>query len=129
VAKRKLIPNVEFRGRVSNDLIPSLLLQSDLLVLPSREEALGVAAIEALSAGVPVVASRIGGLPEVLNDPVCGELCDPNEPSILAATIQSVVAKRLSSDEVLRRAKTMTRFSVDRLKSDLERLYLQHPVN
>jgi N-acetyl-alpha-D-glucosaminyl L-malate synthase BshA len=61
---------VRFLG-VQMDM-PSLLAQCDLFLLPSRQESFGLAALEAMACGVPVVASRAGGLPEVIEDGVSG---------------------------------------------------------
>ena len=54
-----------------------LLSVSDLFLLPSIQESFGLAALEAMSCGVPVVASRVGGLPEIIDDGVTGFVCDP----------------------------------------------------
>jgi len=50
------------------------LAQADLLLLPSADESFGMAALEAMAAGVPVVASRVGGLVEMVEDRICGRL-------------------------------------------------------
>ena len=52
---------------------------SDLFLLPSAQESFGLAALEAMACEVPVVASRVGGLPEVVEDGVCGFLCEPDD--------------------------------------------------
>ncbi|MEO8070107.1 MAG: N-acetyl-alpha-D-glucosaminyl L-malate synthase BshA [Acidobacteriota bacterium] len=68
---------VEFVGE-QLDLVP-WLSAADLFLLPSSQESFGLAALEAMSCGVPVVASRVGGLPEVITDGVTGFLCDPED--------------------------------------------------
>lgn len=62
---------------------------SDLVVMPSKSEALGLSAIEAMSVGVPVVARRVGGLAEVIEDNVCGKLVDPD--AFLADSIDDLL--------------------------------------
>ena len=64
--------DVKFLGRL--DTVASLLQASDLFILPSQTESFGLAALEAMACGSPVVATRAGGLPEVVDDGVNGIL-------------------------------------------------------
>jgi N-acetyl-alpha-D-glucosaminyl L-malate synthase BshA len=61
------------------DQVLPLLSISDLFLLPSAQESFGLAALEAMACRVPVVASRVGGLPEVIEDGVSGYLCEPDD--------------------------------------------------
>lgn len=70
----------------------------DLSVLPSRNEGMGRAAVEALACGLPVVATAVGGLPSVVEDGVTGLLVPPEDPQALASAIL-----RLLQDETARR--------------------------
>jgi glycosyltransferase involved in cell wall biosynthesis len=79
-----------------------LMRHLDVLVVPSREEPLGAVAAEALAAGTPVVATRVGGLPEVVEDGVTGALVAPNRPAELADAVVRVLARR---DELAAAAK------------------------
>jgi N-acetyl-alpha-D-glucosaminyl L-malate synthase BshA len=65
-------PDVRFLGRL--DSVASVLQASDLFILPSQTESFGLAALEAMACGAPVVASRAGGLTEVIDDEVNGIL-------------------------------------------------------
>ena len=58
---------VQFLGNVSRGDMPKIMRACNLFVLPSRQEAFGVAIIEALAAGLPVIAARVGGIPEILD--------------------------------------------------------------
>jgi N-acetyl-alpha-D-glucosaminyl L-malate synthase BshA len=70
-------PDVAFLGE-QDDLV-ALLSVSDLFLLPSIQESFGLAALEAMACGVPVVASGVGGLPEIIEDGVTGYTCRPDD--------------------------------------------------
>ena len=84
---------VEFKGYDPD--IPCLLRQTDLLVLPSTgEEAFGRVLIEAGATGVPVVATRVGGVPEVILDRKTGLLVPPADPMSLAQAMTTLLKDR-----------------------------------
>ena len=68
---------VDFLGE-RHDLV-ALLSSADLFLLPSAQESFGMAAMEAMACGTPVVASRVGGLPEVIEDGESGFLCEADD--------------------------------------------------
>jgi glycosyltransferase involved in cell wall biosynthesis len=75
---------VSFLGRVPNDQLPGLLGGFHALAMPSLSESFGVSALEASACGVPVVASRTGGIPDVVRDGETGFLVPPRDPAALA---------------------------------------------
>jgi glycosyltransferase involved in cell wall biosynthesis len=81
----KVNSRVKFLGHVSD--VRSFLQRLDLFVQPSRSESLGVAIMEAMSAGLPVVATNVGGIPEIIEDTVSGILVPPGNPELLAKSI------------------------------------------
>jgi glycosyltransferase involved in cell wall biosynthesis len=108
------------------DDIPDLMAGADIFVMPSRSEGLPMALIEAMAAGLPVVASSVGGIPEVVEHGVHGLLVDPEDPAALAEAIAI-----LSSDPALRarmgRAghhRVKARFSIDAMVDAYEQRLL-----
>lgn len=71
--------------------VRSLLSAADLVVMPSRWEGLPIVAVEAMSAGLPVIATRVAGLKEVVVDGETGLLIEPNNGAVLADTIESLL--------------------------------------
>ena len=90
-----------FGGRVLlagfQEEVAPCLAAADIVVVPSRHEGLGVAALEAMAAGKPVVVSRVGGLPEVVADGESGLVVTPGDPAALAGALA-----RLLDDPALR---------------------------
>ena len=78
--------HLTFMGVCPHDKMPGLLSSSDLAVFPSLMEATSIAALESMACEVPVAASRIGGLPEILDHEV-GALFEPADPESLAETV------------------------------------------
>jgi glycosyltransferase involved in cell wall biosynthesis len=97
----------------------------DAFVLPSANEGTPVVAIEALAAGRPVVATAVGGVPDVVREGVDGFLVEPGDLVGLAERLE-----RLAADPELRarmgaagRARVVPRYAVDRLIDDMDTLY------
>jgi glycosyltransferase involved in cell wall biosynthesis len=116
--------NVLFLGerRDARSLLPAF----DILAVPSiGREGFGLSALEAMDAGVPVIASRLGGLPEVVDDGRTGVLVPPGEPAALAAALASLLEhperQRTLGAEGKRRVSE--RFRAARQAEQIENLY------
>lgn len=84
-------PSIRLLGRVAGDRLPDLYRQSTAVVLPSRSgEGFGLVAAEALASGTPVIATRSGGVTELVNDGVNGLLVPPDQPHALADAMRQV---------------------------------------
>jgi glycosyltransferase involved in cell wall biosynthesis len=113
---------VEFTGRVSEERKLELLSRCKVFVMPSLFESYGLAVAEAMAWGKPVVASRVGGLPEVVGN--AGIMVPPKDSTALASSLN----KLLSDDDDRRvRGKRgrehIRRYSWDRVVDDLEIVY------
>lgn len=107
--------HVDFLGARPHREMPGLLAGADLAVFPSLMEATSVAALEAMSCGVPVAASRVGGLPEIVDDRV-GGLFPPGDPEALAGTVAALLADPSLAERGARaRARVVKQWSNARL--------------
>lgn len=86
-------PRVEFLGRRGADDVRDLLRRCRALVVPSIYEGMPLVILEAMEEGVPVIASRVSGIPEVVSDRVTGWLVAPEEPAALAAAIRDALGR------------------------------------
>ena len=77
----------EFRGEVSHDAVPAALAELDIFAMPSLAEGFGVAALEASATGLPVVASDVHGIPDVVDHPRTGLLVPPGSAAALATAL------------------------------------------
>jgi L-malate glycosyltransferase len=123
ITQRKLGGGVRLLGW-REDLAP-LYATIDVCVLSSRNEGTPVAIIEAMAAGRPVVATRVGGVPDVVEEEATGLLAPPGDVEALAAAMQ-----RLAGDAELRRTMgahardvAAAWFGYERLVDDIDRLY------
>ncbi len=108
------------------DRIPDLLAGQDLFVLPSRSEALPNAVIEAMAAGLPVVASRVGGIPELIDDRRTGRLVPPGDAAALAAAIVELMNEPTHAAALGRagQRRAQERYAFPRMVGRVEDLYL-----
>ena len=97
----------------------------DVLLLPSINEGTPVSVIESLAASRPVVATRVGGIPDVVRDGVDGFLVDSDDPDALAAPLAELAAdpERRARMGEAGRARVVERYAVGRLVDDIDRLY------
>jgi glycosyltransferase involved in cell wall biosynthesis len=86
-----LTQNVSFLGAIKHRRVPELLKDVDIFVMPSMWEGFGVAAVEAEAMEIPVVATRVGGVPEVVLDGETGILVEPGNSEQLAQAILTLI--------------------------------------
>jgi glycosyltransferase involved in cell wall biosynthesis len=117
---RTVLDSPEVDAYPWNANAPGLMRHLDVLVLPSYDEPFGTVLAEAMAVGTPVVASRVGGLPEVVADGVTGRLVPPGDPERLAAAVLEVLAHRDQMGAAARVA--AQRFDADRYTELVEGL-------
>lgn len=106
---------IRFMGNRPHEEMPALLRSGELAVFPSLMEATSVAALECMSCGVPVAASRVGGLPEIVDAEV-GALFEPADPDDLADTVvQLLTGADLEALGRAGRERVVAHWSNDRL--------------
>jgi len=105
--------------------VEELLSCADLFLLPSETESFGLAALEAMACGAPVVASRTGGLPEVVEDGVAGYLCDVGAIDDMVEAGLRILKDDEHHDELSRGARRVAeeRFSADVVVPHYEAFY------
>ena len=107
------------------DDVPDLLRGLDCFVLPSLAEGISNTILEAMASGLPVVATRVGGNPELLEDGLDGRLVPPGNPDALAEAIVGYFADAPLARRHARAARAAAegRFSLDRMVADYVALY------
>jgi len=116
---------VMFTGLRSD--VPAILSSLDVSVMPSLNEALSNVLLESMAAGVPVVATEVGGTSEALEDGVNGILVPAARPQLMAAAIERLLAQPALAGRLAHEARRTieARFSLERMVSATESLYEQ----
>jgi glycosyltransferase involved in cell wall biosynthesis len=121
-----LTEHVIFKDTV--DQTQELLCALDVFVMPSLMEGLGLSVIEAQACGIPVVASRIGGLVDLIEDGVSGYLVAVNDPGALAGRVIKVIKDPLTARPMVQKARSNVEryFSSDMMLQSTVRVYEQY---
>lgn len=123
--KDGIIGHVKWLGLREN--VQDFMTAFDMLAVPSIEEPLGLVAVESLAAGTPVVATRTGGLPEIVKHDECGLLVPPRNPEALADSIikiakDSSLRERMGADG---QRFVLEKFETGTLCDRVEQIYRQ----
>ena len=124
-ASLRVADRVTFTGRRSD--VPALLAAAAVAVMPSLNEALSNVLLESMAAGAPVVATRVGGTPEALQDGETGLLVPPADADAIATAVAQLLDDRELACRLGRAAHAVIRerFSVERMVHSTEQLYAE----
>jgi glycosyltransferase involved in cell wall biosynthesis len=124
-ASMNLASRVKMRGWLGKEAAEELLSRASVLVLPSHAEGLPMSVLEAMAAGCPVVASRVGGIPDLITDGVDGLLVPPGDPRALAAALQRILRDPAFARQLGNAARQTiaNRYTAERSIERLEQIY------
>jgi len=124
-AKALGLTNVEFLGWVSPGSVPVLVNKADIVVMPSRQDSFPLTALEAGMMGRPVIATRVGGLPEMVQDGTTGLLVKSENVTELESAIASLLSnpQRASQLGQAARERVLSKFSWEGHIQAYDRLY------
>lgn len=116
---------VRFVGKQPQSRIRDYLSVADLLLLPSQSESFGLTALEAMACEVPVIATRVGGIPELVEDEECGYLFEIGEVDSMAAASLRVLRDDALRERLGRRGReiAVSRFTTELIIPQYEELY------
>lgn len=116
---------VRFLGEASHEELPALLAASDAFVRPSRSEGMGNAFVEAMAAGIPVIGTAEGGIPDFLADGETGWVAKTGDPEDIARAAKAILARPEESARIAENAKRMVadRYDWDRIADEMRALF------
>jgi glycosyltransferase involved in cell wall biosynthesis len=109
VTKLRLEDRVIFKGYVDHRELPKYLQSSDIFIRPSRSEGLGNSFLEAMAAGIPVIATKVGGIPDFLIEGETGLYCEVNNPRSIAQKVEKLIKDAESREFIVNKAREMVR--------------------
>ena len=121
--RHRVHDRIHFLGKQDN--VNELLPLADLMLMPSEMESFGLAALEAMACSVPTIATRVGGVPELIDDGVNGLLFEPGDVAAMSAAAISLLgdASRLRAMSVSARKTAQDRFCASRIIPLYEEFY------
>lgn len=122
---RAIGPHVRWVGAVNEGDKEALFRECNVYVQPSWNEGMPIALLEAMARGMPVVATSVGAVPEIIRDGVEGLLVEPHVPAALAAAVERIRSEPFLGERLgtAARATIEAKFGLGRLQRDLETLY------
>lgn len=113
VARLGLEERVRFVGFVDHSEMPQYLHISDIFIRPALSEGFGISYVEAMAAGIPVIATPVGGIVDFVKDGETGLLCEVNNPQSIAQKVEKLVKDKESYDYIVNNAESMVKNKYD----------------
>lgn len=105
---------------------PAFLAGLDLYVISSLSEGLPLSLLEAMAAGLPIVATAVGGIPKIISQAACGWLCSPGDPQALAKTLRQAIADPHFNEMGAKSRHAVAEcFGIEKMANRYETLYQQ----
>ena len=104
---------VVFRNFVDHNELPKYLKISHVFVRPSHSEGLGNSFLEAMAAGVPIIGTSVGGIPDFLTDGQTGLFCDPHQPEDIAKKIKLILDDDSLRKNIIKKARALVEEKYD----------------
>lgn len=126
------LPHVSYTGWLNQEQVAAQINACDAVVMPSRWEGFGLVAVEAMRAAKPVLASEVGGLREIVQDPHTGRLFPPDDPLALRRLLGNLDRDQLRRQGEAGRERFLQHYTSRRTHEELMRVYadvLGRPVD
>jgi len=114
-----------FTGKVGHKTIYKILKEVDIYAFPSSAELFPYAILEAMAAGKPIVATNVGGVPEVIKDGETGLLIQPRNPKSIADGIRTLITNPMKAEQMGKKCRKLIekKFALRKIAHDLTRCY------
>ena len=123
IEKLKLSPYIKLLGKILD--AKQYLKAFDAFILPSRKEGFPFAVLEAMQAGLPIIATNVGGIPEALGDDA-GILVQPEDPKALNEAIEAVFEDKNKATELSQKAGERSKlFTQEKMLAETQKIYEQ----
>lgn len=124
--KLKLGRNISFEGYLVGNKFDLLFSSTKIMLVPSKYEGFGIVVLEGMAAGIPVIASKVGGIPEIIEDHKSGILVPPQNPEKIAEAVFELMSNDKLYDEISKAGKIRAQeFSWDKFAKDTIEVYLK----
>ncbi len=125
--KLGLETRVQFLGFISQEDLPRHLNEADIFIRPSLSEGQGISFIEAMAAGLPVIATPVGGIPDFLKEGETGLFVEPKSPRLIAFQVNKLISDRVLRDKIVINARRMVleKYDWDLIVEDMKNRVLK----